>query len=195
MNHDKKCLLLNCDFSPICIIGWKKAVIWHIKHKYNANYGIQIIENYDDYITCASGKKLHIPAVARTTQFHRSTIYKQSLKMSRKNLFIRDNHTCQYCGKYLLRAQLTYDHVMPKSRFKNHKEATNWTNIVTACIKCNAKKANKTPKEAGMQLLNEPLIPKFSPKYLPWHDQLSTIVMDSRNIWDKYISRYIENGI
>ena len=89
------------------------------------------------------------------------------------------------------RNNLTYDHVIPKSRFSNPKAATTWQNIVTACRKCNSKKANKTPTEACMQLLNEPRCPKFAPKYLPWHDQVTNIVYESRTIWDKYIERYL----
>ena len=190
--NDKKCLLLNCDFTPISIIDWKKAMIWNVKYMHNFNYGIQIIESYDDSILCANGKRVRIPAVARTTNFHRLHSNRLDVKLSRKNLFARDNCSCQYCGKFLSRNNLTYDHVIPKSRFNDHKKATSWGNIVTACRKCNSKKANKTPQEAGMTLLNTPKCPKFSPKYLPWHDQMSTIVVESRYIWNKYIERYIQ---
>jgi len=193
MKNNKQCLLLNCDFTPISIIDWKKAIVWHIKYVNDFRYGIQIIESYNEQILCASGKTIPIPAVARTTNYHRVNHNKFDLKLSRKNLFARDNYKCQYCGKYLSRNNLTYDHVIPKSRFVTPRKATSWHNVVTACRKCNSKKANKTPEEAGMELLNQPKCPKFSPKYLPWHDQLSTIVVESRTIWDKYIEKYISN--
>lgn len=186
---NRKCLLLNCDFTPMCIIGWKKAIIWYIKNYDLNNYGIQILENYNDHILCASGKSIPVPAVARTTNYWRP-FNKVHVKLSRKNLFTRDNYSCQYCGKYLHTNQLTYDHIIPKSRFKNHKDSTSWTNIVTACRKCNIKKANKTPKEANMALLSTPISPKFSPKYLPWYQQVITIDTDSKEIWEKYIQKF-----
>lgn len=191
-NSDRKCLLLNCDFTPICIIDWRKSIVWSLKAQKNNSYGIQIIEFYDDNVLCANGDRLQIPAVARTSHYRK--IYKNDteLKLSRKNLFLRDNYTCQYCGKNLTCNQLTYDHVIPKSRFTNTKTATSWTNVVTACKRCNAQKGNKTPKEARMELLENPFRPKFATKYLPWYTELSTIVVESTDIWEKYITKYME---
>ena len=183
--------MLNSDFSPICVIDWKKAIVWHLKYVDNFQYNIQIIESYNDHILCADGNHIPVPAVARTTKFYRVHHSRFDLKLSRRNLFTRDNCRCQYCGNYLIRNQLTYDHVIPKSKFIQQKSATTWDNVVTACRKCNCKKGNKTPKESGMRLLNQPKCPKFSPKYLPWHDQVTNIVYESREIWNKYIERYL----
>ncbi len=191
MKTNRQCLLLNSDFSPICVIDWKKAIVWHVKYNNSFKYSIQIIESYDDYILCANGSNIPVPAVARTTKYYRVHHNKFDLKLSRRNLFTRDNYCCQYCGKYLLKNQLTYDHIIPKSKFKESKMATTWDNVVTACRKCNCKKGNKTPKESGLSLLKQPECPKFSPKYLPWHDQVTNIVYESRTIWDKYIERYL----
>jgi hypothetical protein len=63
--------------------------------------------------------------------------------------------------------------------------------VVTACRKCNTKKGNKTPQEANMTLLSQPTIPKFSPKYLPWYQEVITIDRESKDIWEKYISSFI----
>ena len=190
ISHNK-CLLLNCDFTPIRIIDWKRAILWNIKYEYNMRYGIHILEHYEDCILCANKRLIKIPAVARTTRYLK-TFGSFSIKLSRKNLFTRDNFTCQYCGSYLTGSQLTYDHVIPKSRFLDHKKATTWTNITTACIKCNSKKANKTPQEAKMHLINEPTMPNFSCKYLPWYDEVATIRSESMDIWSKYIDKYYE---
>jgi len=190
IDHNK-CLLLNCDFTPIRIIDWRRAVLWNIKYHNDIRYGIHVLEHYDDYILCANNKKIKVPAVARTTQYLKC-FGSVNIKLSRKNLFTRDNFMCQYCGKHLNRSQLTYDHIIPKSRFSDHKKATSWTNVTTACIKCNAKKANKTPKEANMSLLNEPHMPKFSYKYLPWYDELTNIRSEAMEIWTKYINKHYE---
>ena len=192
-NH-KKCLLLNCDYTPVSIIDWKKAIIWSIKYTNNINYGIQILESYNDHIICANGRTINVPAVAKTTRFHRLYQYGSGLKLSRKNVFARDNYRCQYCGKFLHQNQLTYDHVIPKSRFSDTKTASTWHNIVTACYRCNFQKANKTPQEAGMQLLNQPSIPKFSIKYLPWHQECFIIEDDAQTIWNRYIGHLNNNG-
>ncbi len=79
------------------------------------------------------------------------------VKYSRRNIFNRDSNTCQYCGVQFSRSELTVDHVVPKSRGGRNS----FTNIVAACIPCNSKKANKTPEEAGMQLLKSPFTPKW----------------------------------
>lgn len=85
-------------------------------------------------------------------------------RVTRKGLFRRDNYTCQYCGKYKDQLgkfkgnfpnKLTIDHIIPRN-----KGGTNlWTNVTTACQKCNLRKGNKTPEEAGMKLLSPPTIP------------------------------------
>lgn len=187
-NHHKKCLLLNGDFSPISIIEWQRAILWSMKYTYNIQYGIQILEYYDDYIYTAGGDHLPLPAVARTTKYYKLYHHKFGIKFSRQNVFARDNYSCQYCGQLLARNQLTYDHVIPKSRFSDPKMASTWNNIVTACYKCNFKKADQTPQEAGMKLLAQPIIPKFSIKYLPWKPETSIIESeDSHRIWKKYI--------
>lgn len=80
---------------------------------------------------------------------------KQPINLNRKSVYLRDKYTCQYCYKKFNSKSLTLDHVIPKSR--NGK--TSWDNLVAACFKCNNKKRNRTPKEAGMTLLNDPIKP------------------------------------
>jgi len=93
-------------------------------------------------------------------------------------VIIRDRHTCQYCGKKS--GRLTLDHVVPRSRGGEHS----WTNIVSACDRCNHRKAGRTPREANMLLPRDPAPPRPNPyaffhagriqdqwrAYLPWMD-------------------------
>lgn len=81
------------------------------------------------------------------------------VRFSRRNIYLRDNSTCQYCGQKKLRCDLNLDHVIPKSQGGR----SNWANIVCSCIKCNLKKGGKTPKEANMRLLQQPKQPNWSP--------------------------------
>ena len=76
----------------------------------------------------------------------------------RKQVYKRDNFTCQYCNNKFPTTKLTYDHVIPKSLWTLNTSPTCWTNIVTACIQCNFKKSNKTPTQADMPLQKEPFI-------------------------------------
>lgn len=173
--QNKKCLVLNADYTPLTVIGWKKALIWHFKHEYDPSIGVEIIDFYkDDYISGVNNKKYPIPAVVKTIKYFRINNYK--VKFSRKNLFIRDNYTCQYCGDTPELSCLTYDHVIPKSSWRNENVSpTTWTNIVTACIKCNRQKGNRTPKQANMPLMSLPIMPHKQVKYLPVVDYLIKI--------------------
>jgi hypothetical protein len=76
-------------------------------------------------------------------------------KFSRRNIFLRDKGVCQYCGKKFETQQLNIDHVIPKSKGGQ----STWTNIVLSCVKCNDKKRDRTPDEAGMKLIRKPQIP------------------------------------
>lgn len=80
------------------------------------------------------------------------------LAFSRKALFRRDEHTCQYCGVTPGVRKLTIDHVLPRSR----DGGTDWHNCVVACTRCNVRKGNRTPEEATMPLARKP----FRPSYL-----------------------------
>jgi len=185
-NHSR-CLLLNADFTPLSIIEWKKAVIWHIKYEDNPKYGIDIIDFYkNDYINGINNRKYPIPAVARTKRFFRQ--HKQNLIFSRKNIFVRDDYTCQYCGTKFEPNNLTYDHVIPKSTWNDpNSTPTCWTNIVTACVACNRKKGNKTPKQANMPLINLPIKPVKSLKYLPISHHLHKIREHIPAEWKIYL--------
>lgn len=185
--QNSRCLLLNADFSPLSIIHWKKAVIWHMKYEDDSKYSIDIVDFYkNDHINGVNNKKYPIPAVARTKKYFKS--HKQTVTFSRKNIFIRDEYTCQYCGLKFDRSYLTYDHVIPKSVWHSTSSSpTCWTNIVTACVDCNRKKGNKTPKQANMPLKNLPEMPSKSTRYLPVSHYLFKIKHNIPLEWKIYL--------
>lgn len=187
-SKNSKCLVLNADYSPLTIIDWTKAIIWSLKNEHNKNSGIEIIDFYkDDSIVGTNNKRYPIPAVARTAKYFR--ISNQRVKFSRKNLFIRDDHTCQYCGNRFEINQLTYDHVIPKSswNYENGGSPTSWTNIVTACVVCNRRKGNRTPKQAHMPLKKLPITPQKHFKYLPITHHLIKIKTEIPSEWLVYL--------
>jgi len=83
------------------------------------------------------------------------------VKFSRRNVFLRDKFTCQYCARTLPETQLNLDHVMPRDKGGR----TTWENIVTSCFRCNTRKANKLPQEAGMHPRSKPFAPRWRPLF------------------------------
>ncbi|HOV74571.1 MAG TPA: HNH endonuclease [Candidatus Hydrogenedentes bacterium] len=82
------------------------------------------------------------------------------VRFSRRNIFERDKNTCQYCGRRVAKAELTIDHVVPRSRGGYDC----WENLVLACMACNVRKANRTPEEAHMPLIRKPAKPTWLPQ-------------------------------
>mgnify|MGYP003333029377 CR=1 FL=1 len=186
----KDCLILNADYSPIGIVDWQRAMVWSFKYGYQTRPTIEIVEYYSDDYIVGTGEKLYdIPAVIKTKKYFK--LNNKSVNFSRKNLFIRDNFTCQYCGSMTEVNRLTYDHVVPKSKWNQTDSPTSWTNIVTACITCNLKKGNKTPSQANMPLLSTPYAPRKSNKYLPLATHLRTIEQSIPLEWKVYIQDFI----
>lgn len=193
-NNKNKCLLLNSDYSPLKILTWKQAVIIDFKNKDRHNSPVEVISYHEnDRVIGTNDKVFLVPSIIRIKKYF--NIYKKRINFSRKNLFIRDNFLCQYCGKTFPNNQLTYDHVVPKSRYKpDYKFSTNWNNIVTSCRICNTKKGNKTPQEAGMKLITSPYAPMYDAKYLSWHTELLNIEMSDPcyESWKPFITKKYE---
>ena len=188
-SHHNKCLLLNADYMPLSIISWKRALTWLIRYENNSQYGIEIVDFYkDDFIVGVHNKKYPIPAVAKTKRFFQ--VKDSSVTFSRKNIFLRDQYTCQYCNQTFDNKQLTYDHVVPKSKWNyNNGSPTIWTNIVTACVECNRKKGNRTPKQANMPLINLPIKPFKTSRYLPIAHHLRKIKDTIPVEWTLYLPK------
>ena len=138
-----------------------------------------MIEYYKKHtVKSAGGIEYMLPAVAVSPRY----IKRVKIPLRKKNIIIRDNSTCQYCGHRLGVNSVTIDHVKPKSKFKNKSQAHTWDNVVVCCSKCNTKKGDKTPKEAGMKLLKEPQEPNTS---------IFFFISDTSNIpeeWSMYVS-------
>jgi len=108
-------------------------------------------------IKLARGLDVRGPEVIRLVDYHE--IPDLEIRLTRKNLLLRDNFTCQYCNKRVSTSTFTIDHVFPKSRGGDGS----WENFVVSCFKCNVAKRDRTPKEAGMVLHTVPKKPKWYP--------------------------------
>jgi 5-methylcytosine-specific restriction endonuclease McrA len=137
-------------YEPLTTISWKKALTLLTLGK------VEVVEEYD-FDVRSKYLVLKMPAVVRLVSMFRRS--KQRIRFSRTNVLARDRWKCQYCGEKKPTEELTYDHVIPRAQGGK----TSWTNIVTACQKCNGFKANRTPREAGMKLRQKPVRPSWVP--------------------------------
>ncbi len=143
-------LLLNITYEPLKIINWKKAITLLILGK------VEVLEEYRTEVRSVSFT-VRLPSVVRLLRMVKRP--RTPVKFSRQNIYARDKYRCQYCGQKFSSEELTYDHVIPKSRGGR----TEWSNIVTCCVDCNRKKGGKTPEEAGMKLIRKPIKPTWIP--------------------------------
>ena len=107
-----------------------------------------------DHVIHSPSRALPLPAVIRLLRYIRRS-YRKSLAFSKKNVFRRDNYTCQYCGR--MGSDLTIDHIIPRSLGGK----TSWDNVVVACQACNVRKGNRRLDETGMHLLRKVKPPPF----------------------------------
>jgi 5-methylcytosine-specific restriction endonuclease McrA len=145
-------LVLNATYEPLRIVSWQKAITMLFQNK------VEVIAVYDREIRGVT-VRVKLPSVLRLLRHVRMKRPFADVPFSRSNVYARDDHRCQYCSQKFAPSQLTFDHVLPVAR-GGHK---GWDNIVTCCIPCNRKKGDRTPEEAGLQLLRKPKRPAALP--------------------------------
>jgi 5-methylcytosine-specific restriction endonuclease McrA len=162
-------LVLSQAYEPIKVIPWQRALTLLTLGK------VEVLEEYDWNIRSAT-IIIKVPAVIRLLRTFRR--FRKPVKFSRANIYARDAYTCQYCARKRPIGELTYDHVVPR----HQGGRTEWTNIVTACQECNLSKGARTPLQARMKLLSQPVQPKWVPAI--------TITISTRSIpeaWRDYL--------
>lgn len=159
-------LVLNASYEPLNITTWRRALVMVLKGKAE---GLE-----HDSSRWIRGDTM-LPTVIRLRQYVRVP-YKQ-LPLTRRNLFHRDGHRCQYCGSSA--DQLSIDHVVPRSR----GGLDTWENVTTACLPCNVRKGNRTPREAGMPLMGRPHRPLSSLRF----EAARQISSGRHGEWAKYV--------
>lgn len=158
-NRNYRTLVLNADYYPLCTVGWKRAIVLQMGNR------VSMVDFYKgDSIRDGHGREYPIPAVIASRKYVRRDYH--HAPFNRKNVLIRDQLTCQYCGLGYNANQLTVDHVVPRSRWVGAGTSTCWENVVAACIACNRRKANKTCEESGMPPLTKPHRPAYSEMFI-----------------------------
>lgn len=189
-------LVLNRHYVAVHVITARRALsllfrdyaeVIHVEDGQYANYDfdswraiseLRALDKQDeeDWVR-AVNFEMQVPRVVRLLIFDR--VPQMTLRFNRRNLFARDGHKCQYCGRSLPSHQMSLDHVMPRSRGGE----TSWENIVCSCVDCNTRKGGRTPHEARMKLISAPKKPKQNPllsaklrqpKYAVWNAFLAS---------------------
>jgi 5-methylcytosine-specific restriction endonuclease McrA len=120
--------------------------------------------------------RIRVPKVLLLRSYDQLPV--REVKFTRENLFDRDGYRCQYCGEHFEAVHLNMDHVIPRDRGGR----TSWENIVTSCIKCNSRKANRLPHQANMHLIRKPERPR-------WRPFVSSLIgQDYDSDWDHFIN-------
>lgn len=139
-------LVLNASFEPLSVVASRRAAVLVLDHK------ADLVESDGSVIRSAS-LAVPSPLVIRL-RYMVKVPYRRSTTVSRRGVFARDDHRCQYCGA----PADSIDHVLPRSRGGQHV----WENVAAACRPCNLSKRDRTPDEAGMRLLRPCRAPRPS---------------------------------
>ncbi len=136
-------LVLNASMEPLSVVPARRAVVLALTGK------VEVIHEDGAWFR-SEHLELRAPTVVRLNRYV-NVPRRTRAGLSRRAVFLRDDHRCQYCGS----PAEDVDHVMPRSRGGEHR----WENVVAACRRCNASKQDRTPREAGLTLNKTPTAP------------------------------------
>ena len=165
-------LVLNLNYVPVNVCTVRRAVVLLGKAK------AEMLENHRGHLRTVD-RTIDAPSIIRLVYLVKRPFLPR--KLSKKEVFLRDRYTCQYCGKRA--PDLTLDHVVPRRQHGPHT----WDNVVAACNRCNLRKAGRTPAEANMRLAKIPKAPDPNP-YLILQNR--TILVE----WQPYLPWEVRGG-
>lgn len=165
---DRSALVLNRSWMPVHVTPVRRALCMLVRDAaravatdtlatYDFLEWVRLLDPPTRYFVRSPSVRIPVPEVILLLEYDRVPCHEAPF--TRRNLFLRDDFTCQYCGRRCSCDRLSIDHVTPRSR----GGGTNWENCVLACVACNARKADRTLKEAGLHLLRQPTRPRWTP--------------------------------
>jgi len=165
-------LLLNANYTPISVLPLS---VIHWQHAVKLMYlgRVTVIETYPDWLIHSEKLAINVPSVCVTKDYFS---YKQHVKFSRYNMYLRDLFQCQYCQEVFDFEDLTIDHVIPRAAGGK----TTWVNSVTACKACNHKKGSSTV----MKPIRAPYKPDYYSLVNKWKKTDFTVKQAS---WNQYL--------
>ena len=137
-------LVLNQSYEPIHVCSARRAIVLVFRGR------AEVVQALDVGIRSVSAV-FPVPSVVRLDFYVR--VPPKPLTLSKRNVLKRDSFKCQYCGTLV--GPMTVDHVLPKTRGGRDT----WENMVCACLKCNNRKGDRTPEQAGVKLARKPRLP------------------------------------
>jgi 5-methylcytosine-specific restriction endonuclease McrA len=143
-------LVLNADYRPL---SYFPLSTWSWQETIKAIFldRVDVVSHYDRVIHSPAATH-QLPSVVALRQYIPQN---PRPPFTRFNVFLRDRFTCQYCAEGFAAQDLTFDHMVPRSRGGR----TSWSNVVTACTRCNLLKGNRLPSECGLRPLIRPGVP------------------------------------
>lgn len=152
--ESSRCIVLNASYEPLSVITAKRALLLILEGK------AIVVEEHPHLVVRSVRQSFKVPVMVALKEFVKNRkIFQSKASLSQRNLFLRDNHTCQYCNRHKSvfkhREFLTRDHLIPESLGGK----TSWENLVTACSTCNNKKADYLLEDTEMRLLKYPVAP------------------------------------
>lgn len=149
-----RCVVLNSTYEPIAVVTSKRALLLILEGK------AIVVEEHPTMVVRSPSVTFKVPVMVALKQFVRGRkIFRTSAVLTQRNLFVRDNYTCQYCNRHKSELRqsefLTRDHIIPESR----GGPNTWDNVVAACSTCNNKKADHYLEDVNLQLQKKPVAP------------------------------------
>ena len=164
-------LVLNQNYEPLNVCNARRALVLVDGGK------AEVLEHAEIPIRTPS-RLFQRPSVIRLVYLIKRP--RPRVRLTRREIFVRDHHACQYCG--VRTRDLTLDHVVPRHRGGRHS----WDNLVSACRSCNHRKGGRTPEEARMQLRRTPTEPRATSYYL-FHQYLESASFSG---WSKFMPEW-----
>jgi 5-methylcytosine-specific restriction endonuclease McrA len=137
-------LVLNASYEPLSVVTTRRAVVLVLHQKASVVVG-------KDEFWLSESASVEVPSVVRLNRYVKVP-YRRAAPVTRRAVFGRDGHRCQYCGG----PAESLDHIMPRSKGGNHT----WDNVVACCRPCNIRKGDRLPADAGLRLDSKPGPPR-----------------------------------